>query len=244
MNKPYISIIIPAHNEVDRIQKTLMRLTDYLWTTNYSYEIIVVANGCTDGTTLAASWAAVPVVRIIEIHQAGKGRAVREGMLSATGRFRYMCDADLSCEPDMLPRFLKAAHSGYHLAIGDRRHPGSVISTTWQRRFIGQMFSTLTDSIVPGIGDTQCGFKLFTQASAEYLFSRSTIDGFAFDVEILYLAQRAGMIIGKIPVVWKHDPGSSVHVLRDSLRMMRDLNRIRQAHHDSSLVQVKNKLPA
>lgn len=225
---PYLSVIIPAHNEANRINVCLASLTNYLWNyTHWPFEIIVVCNGCQDGTrAIADQWSDDwQQIRVINLSQAGKGLAIKTGMLAASGRYYYMADVDLSTPADEIKLFIDFAASGFDVVIGSRCKPSMVIQSP-RRAVAGRIFRALTRGLVPGIQDTQCGFKLFTQRAAVNLFHRSNIDGYAFDVEILYLAQRMGYKIHEMPVHWAEAPGSKVNLIRDSIRMARDVMRI------------------
>jgi dolichyl-phosphate beta-glucosyltransferase len=238
-----LSIIIPAHNEERRIAATLRTITKSLAATD-KYEVLVLANGCQDQTyqivkdySLLVSRNVIPV----EIPARGKGLAVRTGMMLANGKYRYMCDADLSTPLTSLHHFLDSIPYN-DLVIGNREDLSSKIQTTHQRRWIGRIFNLLTGYLVPGMQDTQCGFKLFTGEAADRIFAECRINGMAFDVEALYLARKMGMRIAQIPVTWTHNPDSRVRLVRDSARMAVDLARIWMLHAPR-MAQVKNELP-
>jgi dolichyl-phosphate beta-glucosyltransferase len=238
--RPYISIIIPAHNEANRINTCLAAWTDYLW--NYShwpFEIIVVCNGCKDATVNTAfAWADDwPQIDVINLPQAGKGLAVRTGMLTASGQYCYMADVDLSTPANELKLFVDYGASGFDVVIGSRCKPG-LVKQSPRRALAGRVFNSLTNPIVPGIHDTQCGFKLFKQAAALNLFHRLSITGYAFDVEILYLAQHMGYKIHELPVHWAEAAGSKVNLVRDSIRMARDIMTIPARVHVGPLQSI------
>ena len=239
-----LSIIIPAYNEGNKIATTLHTITSYLPAT-LNYEILVVTNGCTDLTAIIVQdFKAIVSKRVclIDLKERGKGLAVRTGMLMAKGQYRYMCDADLSTPITALESFLRALSKSDGIVIGSREDKNSNVNTTLRRYMIGRIFNTMAGWLVPGIKDTQCGFKMFTGPVAEQIFSRCRINGMAFDVEALYLAQQAGLRIIQLPVRWKHNPDSRVRLVRDSARMAADLARI-WAIHATRMPQVKNKLP-
>ena len=240
-----LSIIIPAHNEQRRIARALYSISTQLRCARNKYEILVVANGCTDQT--------VPIVKdyrhlldqqvhVLDLPARGKGLAVRTGMLAANGAVRYMCDADLSTPIKNLAAFITASNDDHDIVIGSREIERSQISTTASRRIIGRIFNFMASQLVPGISDTQCGFKLFKAQAAEDLFARSVIDGMAFDVEILHLAMKRGYSIKQIPVTWVHDPDSKVRMVSDSSQMAVDLIRI-WLKHRAHLPQVKKNFP-
>jgi dolichyl-phosphate beta-glucosyltransferase len=222
MKPVYLSVILPAHNEEQRLPDCLRSLTSYLWDyVNYTFEILVVDNGSTDNTqNVALSWRELwPQVRVISLLEAGKGRAVRTGMLHAVGNFRYMADVDLATPPDQIARFLLSAQAGHDVVIGQRSEddigPGRVMShKVWRH---------LTRSLIPDIVDSQCGFKMFTADAAMKIFAASHLNGYTFDVELLMLARRYGMKVAQMPVPWKNGDGSQVRVFRDSVKMFREL---------------------
>jgi glycosyltransferase involved in cell wall biosynthesis len=227
----FLSIIVPAHNETRRLPATLTKILGFLDGRDYLYEVIIVENGSTDGTfALAASLAERnEFVRVFQEKRRGKGLAVRRGMLEAVGEYRFLCDADLSMPIEEIVRFLPPALDDFDVAIGSREAPGAqVIDEPLRRRRMGRMFNRLVRAtVLPGLRDTQCGFKCFRADAAREIFSRARLDGMAFDVEALYLARRLGFRIVEIPIPWQFDADSRVRALRDSLQMAGDLLRIR-----------------
>lgn len=216
----------------------------YLSQQPYTWEVIVVENASTDGT--------IQVVRsfmrehanlhLLEEDIAGKGLAVRQGMLSAQGDYRFICDADLSMPVDELERFLPPLLADFDVAIGSREIRGAArYLEPAYRHLMGRIFNSLVRIIaVPGIQDTQAGFKCFRGPVAEVLFQEQSIDGWSFDVEVLFLARKHGYRIVEVPISWYFDPSSRIHPLRDSVLMLLDLFRIRinwlrgcygRAHH-------------
>jgi dolichyl-phosphate beta-glucosyltransferase len=228
---PYLSIILPAYNEERRLPACLDRLTARLWNyTHYKSEIIIVENGSTDRTMdIAYRWCLDwdMVRKPIHIDQASKAAAVRTGMLAAKGEYILMADVDLSTPPEEFPRFLDLARLGpYDVVIGSRALPGSKVTQSPRRAFIGKIFRLLTGLVLPGIPDTQCGFKLFTHAAAMDLFANLKTRSMAFDVEILLSARRRGYSIAQLPVTWTENADSRVHLVRDSISMARDVYRL------------------
>jgi len=230
------SIIIPAHNEAARILPYLRSITSYMHDRGQPYEILVVDDGSTDATatvveTLAAS---VPEIQLLRAPQRrGKGAAVRRGMQAAVGRLQLFTDADGATPIQELARLEQAVASGADLALGSRalasRLPGYAVQARLYRTILGGLFNSLVQrSGIRGITDTQCGFKLFRQTVAADLFGVSSIDGYGFDLELLYVAQQRGYRIAEIPVNWSDQPGSKVRVLRDGLTMLRELAVIRR----------------
>jgi len=223
MNAPiYLSIIIPVYNEHDRIEACLEQLVPHA--ARYNCEIIFVDNGSTDDTRdlIDVAKTIYRPVRSIRQERRGKGAAVRAGMLAATGRYRYMCDVDLSTPAREIHRFLEFARV-YDVVIGSREIHPEQTQTTWKRRTIGRIFHRLVSPLVPGVVDTQCGFKMFRDYAADAIFTHTTIDGMAFDVEALYLALEFGYSLHEIPVPWVNDPRSRVRLVGDGLDMLRDV---------------------
>ena len=228
---PFLSIIIPAMNEEERLPSTLEQVFAFLGTQDYPAEVLVVENGSTDRTLEITQELARTKPNLRSLHEAerGKGRAVRRGMLEARGAYRFICDADLSMPIGEFKRFLPPILSDVDIAIGSREAPGSVrYDEPWQRHVSGRVFNWLIRALVlPGIDDTQCGFKCFTAAAAEDIFPRLTLLGWAFDVEALYIARQHGYSIVEIGIDWYFNPQSKVSLLHDSARMAADLLTIR-----------------
>jgi dolichyl-phosphate beta-glucosyltransferase len=228
-----VSLIIPAYNETDRILPSLARIAEYLRGNNEPWEVIVVDDGSRDGTASSVRNAAkangLPV-RVIELPEnRGKGAAVRAGVLESRGDWVLITDADLSTPID---EWEKLRDSGARVAIGSRALDESLIrrKQPLYRRTMGKTFNRFVQALsVRGIRDTQCGFKWIEGNLARELFARSRIDRFAYDVEILSMARDRGIEIAEVPVVWVNSPQSKVSVVSDSLRMLRDLVRIRIA---------------
>lgn len=231
MKKPYLSIIIPAHNEERRMPSTLEQAHNFIQAQDYPSEVIIVENGSHDRTfEIAQSYAEQnPQFRVIRETERGKGLAVRRGMLEAQGEYRFMCDADFSMPPSEINRFIPPALPGVEIAIASREAPGAVrYNEPPYRHLVGRVFNTLIRMMaLPRLHDTQCGFKCFRSDVAEALFRRQTITGWSFDVEILFIARRLGYRIVEIPIPWYFNSDSKVSVLRDSTRMAWDLINIR-----------------
>jgi dolichyl-phosphate beta-glucosyltransferase len=228
---PLLSIIIPAHNEENRLPASLEKVLAFVRSQAYVSEIIIVENGSSDRTAEIARQAAdeEPKVRCIQETRAGKGLAVRSGMLAAQGEFRFICDADLSMPIEEVNRFLPPQSPSYDVAIASREVPGAIrYGEPAYRHWVGRIFNWLVRVItLPGLQDTQCGFKCFRASAALDLFPDQTIQGWTFDVEILFLAMRRGYRVIELPIPWYYNPGSRVRLITDSLRMLSDLFRIR-----------------
>ena len=215
MNRPFLSIVVPAYNEEGRIEPCIDRLRQALPGLVPSWEIVVADDGSRDRTReiVAAEAAADSRIRLLELPHRGKGEAVRRGLLAARGEWRYMADADLATPPDNLRRFLTHVQNpGTLLVIGSREAVGSMrLDEPWIRHWIGRFFNWFVRLlVVPGISDTQCGFKLLSARAVEAICPYLTIDGFAFDVEMLALARRAGLSILEIGVTWDGNQESRV----------------------------------
>jgi dolichyl-phosphate beta-glucosyltransferase len=229
-----ISIVIGAFNEEQRIGQSLKKIHEFLRGRGTDYEIIVVDDGSTDRTSplvdeLAHSIAGLRGIRYEK--NRGKGYALRTGVLVSKGDVVLLSDADLSTpieELDSLYPYL----SEYSIAIGSRACALStiVVKQPWWRQQMGKTFNRVVRLLVmDDFSDTQCGFKLFAGDTARHLFKEAVIDRFAYDVEILALAKKKGYRIAEVPIKWLNDPASKVHPIRDSLKMLIDLLRIRQS---------------
>jgi dolichyl-phosphate beta-glucosyltransferase len=229
---PFLSVIVPAYNERARIGATLRDLSKALAGLAPSWEIRVVDDGSSDDTAAIVERAAATDGRIVlqrEPHR-GKGAAVRAGMLASTGTLRFMCDADLSMPPREIQRFIDAVPATSDVAIASRELPGAVrIGEPHLRHWMGRGFNWLVrTTTLPGIQDTQCGFKMFSASAAEAIFPRVTTDGWAFDIEVLGLARQLGLRVLEIPVEWHYGAVSRVSPVRDTVRMTRELWAIRR----------------
>ena len=231
MPTPYLSLIIPAHNEETRLPDTLRKVIEFSGKQPYPIEVLVVENGSVDRTFLIAQdfEAQHPQIRALHNPQRGKGRAVRQGMLAAQGEYRFMCDVDFSMPLDEISRFLPPAQGSYDIAIASREAPGAVrYGEPFYRHFIGRIYNGLIRVLaLPGLQDTQCGFKCFRGKVAEDLFYRQTLTGWSFDVEILFIARLLGYKIIELPIHWYYNSDSKIRVVRDSFRMGLDLLTIR-----------------
>lgn len=230
MTAPFLSIIIPAHNEESRLPRTLGQVFAFLEKQSYSAEVIIVENGSSDRTLELAREFATRHSNMTVIHeeQRGKGNAVRRGMLEARGEYHFICDADLSMPIDEVQKFLPPVVNDFDLAIASREAPGSTrYNEPSYRHWGGRAINfAIRLMILPGLNDTQCGFKCFRADVTESLFRQQTLMGWSFDIEILYLARRKHLRIKEIPIQWYFDADSKVNAIRDALRMLGDIFRI------------------
>ncbi len=223
----FLSIVIPAHNEAHRLPATLDQIFAHLAAQTYSAEVLVVENGSQDETLrIAQDYARkYPQLRVLQEAARGKGLAVQAGMLAAAGAYRFMCDADLSMPIAELNRFFPPALDDFDIAIASREVPGAVrYDEPHYRHIIGRGYNTLIRLFaLPGLHDTQCGFKCLRGTVAEDIFRRVTLEGMSFDVEMLYIARRRGYKIVELPIPWHFNADSRVRLVQDSLRMGLDL---------------------
>ena len=238
--KCYLSIVVPAYNEQDRLPDTLTAIADYLGTREFSHELLVVDDGSRDGTrdVVREFAASRPWVRLVQYDDdeghalnKGKGFAVRAGIEAAVGRDILFSDADLSTPIEDMERLLPPISRGVcDVAIASRALPESNLDVRQppHREWMGRRFNKMVQTLaVPGIVDTQCGFKAFRGDVAKRLFAMARIDGFGFDPEILFLAHKYGYNIREIPVTWRHRDNSRVNPLTAPFSMFRELLEVR-----------------
>lgn len=229
VSSPDLSVVIPAFNERHRLPATVADIEQVLAPAGGAYEIIVSDDGSTDGTEqLVAELAAVtPGLRLVRsVTNRGKGHAVKIGIQAATGARVLFCDADGATPMRELARLDRALMDGADIVVGSRAlaAPDITRATKLHRRVMGRIYSLVfTARLAPGIRDTQCGFKLFTAAAAQAVAERLHATGFGFDIEIFVIARRLGLTVAEVPVSWHDQPGSKVRLVRDSMRMARDV---------------------
>lgn len=229
----HLSIVIPAYNEENRINRTLQAVKDYYDSKPYSYDVLVVSDGSSDGTVLAAR-------QFAETHSnfkvldytpnRGKGYAVRLGILKSIGDLILFMDADLATPLEETEKLINSIESGASVAIGSRplKESNLEIHQPWYREMLGRGFNKAVQLLsVKGIQDTQCGFKLFTKEAAHDIFSRTKLDRFGFDFEALQTAADLGYKIDEIPIRWSHQEGSKVILMRDGPQMIKDLLKLK-----------------
>lgn len=234
-----LSVIIPAYNEQERLPQTLSEASAWLDAhLPGDYEIIVVDDGSSDETCqkVREFQQNSNITLLEQVINQGKGAAVRRGMLAATGNYRVFMDADHSTHiMEIEKAFQVFDETNAELIIASRQHPDSDIDQhqSWLRENMGKSFNYLMRSLVHlDFMDTQCGFKAFSKACAEAVFSLQQLDGFSFDVETLYLAQQLGFEIQEIPVRWINEPNSRVNIFSDPAKMFVDIVRIRHLHRN------------
>ena len=239
---PSLSLVIPAYNEASRLRATLETATDFLQTQPYDFEVLVVDDGSTDDSAgIAAAVAAErPSVRLLTIPHGGKAAAVRAGMTAARMDLIVFCDADLATPLNHLEEFRAAVAKGCEVVIGSREGIGARrIGEPAYRHLMGRIFNALVRVLVlPGIQDTQCGFKLFSRRAAAEILRRSQLYAepspaiagprvTAFDVELLVVARRLGYRVCALPVVWTYGEQSKVNPARDTWYNLTDVLKVR-----------------
>jgi dolichyl-phosphate beta-glucosyltransferase len=232
MSAPHLSLIVPAFNEAERLAATAAAIMRYLDAQAYRWELIFVLDGGRPGAAQAlAAAAAHPNVRVLDNGvNRGKGYSVRAGAAAARGARIAFIDADLSIPVQSLAPLLGALYGGADVAIGSRALGGSSVSgpQPLMRQSMGSLFNLFVRTVaLPGLRDTQCGFKGFRREAAHRIFAVQRIDRFGFDVEVLYLARRMGLAVREIPVTCVYHGGSSVGRVGDSLAMALDVVRVR-----------------
>lgn len=232
-NRPFLSLIFPAHNEENRLPNALEKAIAFLEAQPFSGEIIVVENGSADRTyQVACSYQErFPQLTVLKEEARGKGLAVRAGMLAASGEYRMFLDVDLSMPIEDVAKFIPPLLDGdVDIAIASREARDSVrIDEPQYRHVMGRIFNTLIRILIlPKYQDSQCGFKCFRARPAEDLFPLQTVSGMAFDTEILYIANMRGYNVKEIGINWYFDTDSRVRVVRDTIDMVKDTFRIKQ----------------
>lgn len=230
--RPYLSIIIPAHNEEHRLPPALEAIDAFLSKQSFTAEVVVVENGSADRTMdVAQAFAAkMPYIRPMSVDTRGKGLAVKAGMLAARGDFRFICDSDLSMPIEDIVKFLPPQTTGYDVMIATREGPGAQrIGEPAYRHFMGRVNNLLIKLLaVRKFEDTQCGFKMFTREAAEDLFGVQQMAGIGFDVELIFVALKREYKIKEVPITWYFDSDSRMRLVQDSLHMLQEIWQIRR----------------
>ena len=234
MQQPFLSIIIPAYNEEARLPDTLQKVGVFLCDQAYTAEVLVVDNNSTDQTAeiILDFSNQFSFIKGLFEKNPGKGAAVRCGMHQAQGEFLFMCDADLSMPIEEVNQFLPPRLEGFQVAIASREAPGSIrFDEPLSRHLGGRLMNWLIQLfILPGLNDTQCGFKCFTRESARDLFEKQTLIGWSFDIELLYIARQRGYKIIEVAIPWIYRQESKVHAVQDALKILLDIRSIRLNH--------------
>lgn len=232
--RPRLSIVIPAYNEgaPDRLPKSLEDVYAFVEKQPFEIEVVIVNNNSTDNTLEIANNAADehPYIRVITEPTQGKGVAVKTGMMSAQGEYLFICDADFSMPVEEVTKFLPPECEAYDIAIASREIEGSRrVGEPEIRHIMGRVFNFIVKLVaVRGLNDTQCGFKCFRRDVAEAIFPLQTINGWGFDVELLFIAQKRGYKIVEIPITWIYKDHSKINPLRDSINMFLETFKVRR----------------
>lgn len=228
---PMMSIVIPAYNEEARLARSLESVVAFVEASPIDYEVILVNNNSTDSTReIALAFASEhPCVTVLDQERQGKGAAVRKGVLAARGDYVIFCDADFSMPVEEIVSFLPSVLGPYDIAIGSRELPGSErIGEPEYRHIMGRVYNLIVRLFaIPRIHDTQAGFKAFRREVAQHLFTLQTIDGWGFDVEVLFIARKKGYRLIEIPITWYYMENSRVSPLRDSVKMFLEVFKVR-----------------
>ncbi len=231
IDAPRLSIIIPAYNEERRLPTSLAQVDQFVAAQPYPIEVIVVNNNSTDATVQIAQDFAAQHSYICVLNQPrqGKGAAVQIGMLAGKGDYLFICDADFSMPVDEISRFMPPAVDHYDVAIASREAPGARrVGEPQYRHLMGRVFNFIVRVLaIPKIQDTQCGFKVFRREVARDVFALQTIDGWGFDVEVLFIALKHGYQLIEVPITWYYRPQSRISPIRDSINMVLEVMRVR-----------------
>jgi len=227
-----LSIVIPAYNEEHRLAATLEKIIAYLKPRDYKFELIVVDDGSVDATSEVIKKYALNCATLRSLRnpkRSGKGFSVRRGVLEAQGKYVFFSDADLSTPIEEIDNLLPFLKNQYSLVFASRalRSSKVIVREAWYRDTMGKIFGFLVrHTFLPGVSDSQCGFKGFRIDTAKNIFSRQKLDGFAFDVEVLFIAKRLNLPMKEVPVHWIDSAKSKVNPITDSCKMLLELSKI------------------
>lgn len=232
----FLSIVMPVYNEEHCLAESIRRITTFMTLKDWTWELLIVGDGSKDRTDAIAQEAAARDRRVrvlVSEKNLGKGATVRRGALAARGERLLVTDADLAAPIKEVDKLLAAIDEGADMAIGSRalRKDGCDVQQSWRRALSGRLFNRIVRMLfLKGFKDTQCGFKGFKRQAAHAVFEAQKLDGFSFDVEILYLALKLGYNVKEVPVMWRAGEKSKVRVLRDSVRMVKELFLLRKLY--------------
>jgi glycosyltransferase involved in cell wall biosynthesis len=232
VQRPFLSIILPAYNEESRLPDTLEKVGSFLMAQIYSSEVWIIDNNSTDQTSQIID---AFINKFQNFYgsfekEPGKGAAVKHGMLRSQGEFTFMCDADLSMPIEEVNRFLPPQLEGVDVAIASREAPGAIRYHEPQVRHLGGRLMNYLIQLfaLPGLNDTQCGFKCFSSQVAKDLFQHQTLNGWSFDIELLFIARKRGYAIAEIPIPWFYHQESKVNAIRDAIKILLDIRTIQK----------------
>ncbi|NQT47397.1 MAG: glycosyltransferase family 2 protein [Chloroflexi bacterium] len=226
-----LSIVVPAYNEEKRLPDSMPQMINFVRKQDYPIEVIIVNDGSTDRTAevVKGFQRDSPFIALLQVDHGGKGHAVRAGMLQAKGEYLFLCDSDLSMPIEEINKFLPPTLSEYDVAIASREIKGANrYDEPSYRHLMGRVFNLIVRLLaVPGIQDTQAGFKCFRREAARQVFRLQTIKGWGFDVETLFIAQRRGMVIVEVPINWYYNNRSQVKPIQDTYNMFLEVLKVR-----------------
>jgi dolichyl-phosphate beta-glucosyltransferase len=229
-DEPYLSIVIPAYNEAERILPTVGAMASYVSSQGIPWELIIADDGSTDDTVELLQGLNLANVRVLVAERnGGKGSAVRRGMMAARGKYVLFADADNSTPIEQLGLALEQIENGSSVVVGSRAADGAEEKNRgFLRNLMSGTLRWMVNNILHiGVSDTQCGFKLFTKEAATQLCEHQTLMGFSFDLELLYLSNKYGYTVTEVPVQWYDSPGSKVDPIREARRFLKDLATIK-----------------